>query len=372
MNQNLLNIALTLIITLSLGFLLGLAIVRVVDYRLSQVSINLSKQNLGKSFQKANEIKKSFNEGYMKINNLTGSTDVRENFTNPPIDHEAMSPTFTRGQEQDDSILTSVYVKDFVKPVNPNYPAIDNQVESSQVGHIQTDKSTMGLAIDQVDGEVKATQQCAGASGQTRPEVGCQNDNDCNVVFGQGKNRCLSNHKCYCVEGSGIFCHYGPTYYKDPKDMTDRQRQKFKLRANMDKMTVQDYVNWLMLFVDDVDSLAPRHLSNFRKVRRGIRLTLNDIPREKIPAPMTAHDYFTNLYNLDDQINIYSPQVSNTAGVQLPANYDQYSTFVAPQNLKHMNTRNLTLDQEMTKQANKEVLSKTRAEISNKWEKSVN
>jgi hypothetical protein len=39
----------------------------------------------------------------------------------------------------------------------------------------------------------------------------------------------------------------GNRYYKDPKDMTPTQRERFKKYAKLDKMTSEDYRNWLNL-----------------------------------------------------------------------------------------------------------------------------
>ena len=150
--------------------------------------------------------------------------------------------------------------------------------------------------------------------------------------------------------------------------MTDRQLYKFKVNAKFDKMTVQDYINWLVLFEDDLDQLSPRHLNNFLKLKKGIKITLNDIPRDKLPPPMTAQTYFNELYLLDDQINLYSPQVSDTAGLQIPANYSDYSHFSAPQNLKHLINPAPTLDQTLIKHDNREVLQTLQPKIAHDWD----
>ena len=53
--------------------------------------------------------------------------------------------------------------------------------------------------------------------------IGCNTDDDCNIVNGNGKNICKLDHKCFCVVGTGEFCHLGPTNYKNPEVMTKEE-----------------------------------------------------------------------------------------------------------------------------------------------------
>jgi hypothetical protein len=388
-SETFINITIVFLITVVFGYLLGLTITNVVDQRLSDISINLPKVNLPRQNIYVNlDMDSLEKKGQTKLNSVTVRNQFRQNRPDSGPSFQLKSPDsqikpfkqihegFESGTSDDESDLvkakqlnmpTAIYEKDFAHPREPTVPVKEDQLESIEAGYISSQETATPSAINQSDDQKMDNRKCASNNAETRPVIGCRTDADCNVVFGNGRNKCLSNNKCYCVEGSGLFCHYGPTYYKDPKDMSDRQLQKFKLKAKFDKMTVQDYVNWLMLFEDDLEALAPRHLNNFIKLKKGIKLTLNDIPRDKIPPPMTAQDYFTQLYTLDDQINIYSPQVSNVAGLQIPANYSDYSEFGPPQNLKHLLVRPLTLDQELTKSNNKGVLQTLQTKISNDW-----
>ncbi len=389
------NIVIVFLITVVFGYLLGLTITNVVDQRLSDISINLPKINLPRQNIYVNldadnlENNKTHQLRSMTVQNQFRphradlgpmyqlkspngqikplQNDVYEGFTSSSVDVDDDSDLL-KERPQVSQITQTQYKKDFAHPLKPTVITKEEQIESNQVGRIRSDATTTSLAINQADDQLRNAEKCARNNCETKPNIGCRNDDDCNVVFGNGYNKCLSNNKCYCVEGSGLFCHYGPTYYKDPKDLTDRQLQKFKLKAKFDKMTVQDYVNWLMLFEDDLDDLAPRHLNNFLKIKKGVKLTLNDIPRDKIPPPMTAQDYFTQLYTLDDQINIYSPQVSDTAGMQIPANYADYSQFTSPHNLKHLVNRAATLDEALVKDNNKGVLQTLQTRISHDWD----
>lgn len=191
------------------------------------------------------------------------------------------------------------------------------------------------------------------------PMMGCQSQRDCNVVYGQGMNQCLSDHRCYCVKGSGQFCQYGPTFYKDPTDMTPRQLMRFKAHAKVHKMTLQDYINWLLLFEDDQNNLSPRHLVNLQKILQGRALTLEDIPRETLPSPMTAQEYFQKIANFDDRA---MPRNMNTGGLQMPSNYGNYAQFETPRVLKHLNEQDPLLD--LYKYNSRDAIEQTRPEIS--------
>lgn len=381
------NIIVVFLITVVFGYLLGIAVTNTVDQRLSDISINLPKITLPRQniYVNLNDKNKA---DQLVVNNTFHSKlsddGPNYNLSSPdaklkPLKLNSYNDKniyegFNSESDADIQVVTSeeippgIYNKDFVAPQNPTQINRGGQVDSNQLGIIKNPIGTGNRAIDQITDQLADNSKCVSNNCENKPIVGCKSDADCNVVYGNGQNKCLSNNKCYCVKGSGLFCHYGPTYYKDTKDMTDRQLQKFKLKAKFDKMTVQDYVNWLMLFEDEPDQLAPRHLNNLFKILKGIKITLNDIPRDRIPPPMTAQDYFTQLYTLDDQINIYAPQVSDTAGLQIPANYSNYSQFQAPQNLKHLSVRPLTLDEELVKADNQVVLEATQPQPSNIWD----
>jgi hypothetical protein len=96
----------------------------------------------------------------------------------------------------------------------------------------------------------------------------CSSDWQCNQVYGGGANRC-TNGKCQCRFGTGFYCHLQPTFYLDPKLMTPEQVVKFKKRARLDRMTLQDYQNWLGLFTYDLESLPLVHRKNYWRLRRG-------------------------------------------------------------------------------------------------------
>jgi hypothetical protein len=164
-----------------------------------------------------------------------------------------------------------------------------------------------------------------------RMKIGCETDADCNIVNGgDGLNVCKSDGKCYCVSGSGTFCQYGPTNYKDPKDMTDIERRTFKYKFR-NNFTLQDYKNWLILYRDDAHHLREHHRDNLATLLRGGNLDEKDIPNIRIKPPMEAADYFAKMYE-GGKISVHFPE-DNETGPMLPANYGEYSEFIPPENV---------------------------------------
>ena len=94
------------------------------------------------------------------------------------------------------------------------------------------------------------------------------------------------------------FHTYGPTNHQDPNDMSDEQRLSFKY-SYPNNMTLQDYVNWLILYKDEQKNLSKEHVVNIQKLLIGEKLEyIAGIlpPSTKISPPLTSRDYFDNLY----------------------------------------------------------------------------
>ncbi len=164
--------------------------------------------------------------------------------------------------------------------------------------------------------------------------VGCKTDKDCNLFYGEGKNVCKSDNQCRCEVGSGELCQYGPTNYKDPKDMTSKERKIFKNMSNYDNFTIQDYKNWLILYQKDYYQLSDEHLINLRKILRGEPIRLRDIPTSGIYPPDTSQKYFAQMYDkITNSEAIVAPINSSTTGIQIGYNYNDYSEFSPPDSL---------------------------------------
>jgi len=171
-------------------------------------------------------------------------------------------------------------------------------------------------------------EQCAST------KIGCSVDADCNVVNGgdasngNGKNICRKDGTCHCVSGSGKFCQYGPTNYKDPNSMTTEERKIFKYQFR-NNFTLQDYKNWLMLYKNDSQHLRENHRDNLAKLLRGQPLYFQDMPNIRIKPPMEPADYFGKMYE-GGKISVHFPEESET-GAMLGYNYSQYSEFISPE-----------------------------------------
>lgn len=168
----------------------------------------------------------------------------------------------------------------------------------------------------------------ASACQKTVKVVGCTKDADCNIVNGDGRNVCKADGSCYCLSGSGPFCQYGPTNYKDPKDMTEQEIEGFKYKYR-NNFTLQDYKNWLMLYKDDPQHLRDHHRDNLKILLRGGTLTDRDIPSIRVKPPMDPADYFQKMYE-GGKISVHFPEESAT-GAMLPANYNKFDEFLPPE-----------------------------------------
>lgn len=144
-------------------------------------------------------------------------------------------------------------------------------------------------------------------------KIMCHTDEDCNIIYGNGKNKCLSG-KCQCQEGTGRFCHKTPNYYKDPKDMTPAQIIKFKNKAKVEKMTIGDYKNWLMLFKYDQENLPRYHLPNFQRLMMGQ-------PIYDIPLSDPVEEYFSDSPAKRDRVCLEIPN----AEIDSPLNWKIHS-----------------------------------------------
>ena len=222
----LINLVIVGLITVVFGYFLGLTIVGVVDRRMSDISINLPKINLprqniyvnldGKDGGSPRQLQ-LHNQFSPNVGDLGPSYQLRS--AHDPIKplqtpmgglQEGFASGGASGDDDSDlRISHAQMVKDFLPPQPPTVAPKADQIASNQLGRIEVDGLTATLDIDQRDDQRQDARQCQRNQCETRPAVGCRTDADCNVVYGNGHNKCLANNQCYCVEGSGLFCHYG-------------------------------------------------------------------------------------------------------------------------------------------------------------------
>jgi len=209
-------------------------------------------------------------------------------------------------------------------------------IDSTSSTSMSTD-SSVSVVVPDVEVNIKPI--------QTTYVVGCESDKDCNLFYGDGKNTCKSNHQCRCEVGAGKLCQLGPTNYKDPKDMTEKEKTIFKNLSNYDNFTIQDYKNWLALYKRDYYLLSDEHLINLRKALRGEPIALRDIPTGGLRPPLTSQKYFAEMYDkLGDLEQIVSPINSSTTGAQVGYNYNDYSDFAPPNAIPQLRVVNGELE----------------------------
>ncbi len=126
----------------------------------------------------------------------------------------------------------------------------------------------------------------------------------------------------------------GRTFYMDPKNMTPEQVQKFKLKAKFEKMTVDDYTNWLNLFSDAPQQLTPFHRANLRIIARGGKLTRSDMPAYAPIPSQSNQEYLDKISRGDMNKNIPQPEYAG----YLPYNIDQAieTNIDSTRDLRHM------------------------------------
>ncbi len=120
-------------------------------------------------------------------------------------------------------------------------------------------------------------------------------------------------------------------YYLDPQAMTPAQLDKFKFKAAFDKMTVVDYTNWLLLFKTESEKLSGFHRANLRVVLRGGKLSYEDLPRVS-PLPPTADHEYTAKISAGTLDNVPQP---DTLGY-LPFNYDTNVGSEPNRSMRHL------------------------------------
>lgn len=228
-------------------------------------------------------------------------------------------------QEYDNSTKTELEVEKLYKEIN----SLKKQLKDCSNKKVKKDKSEEESILKSTDSDSDSTN--SSKEQIKKIVVGCEKDKDCNLFYGDGKNTCKSNNQCRCEVGAGVLCQNGPTHYKDPKDMTKKEKTIFKNMSNYDNFTIQDYKNWLELYNKDYYLLSDEHLINLRKVMRGEPLALRDIPTGGLRPPLTSQKYFAEMYDkLGELEQIVSPINSSTTGNQVGYNYNEYSDFSPP------------------------------------------
>ena len=122
-----------------------------------------------------------------------------------------------------------------------------------------------------------------------------ENTDDNIVLDNSNEKVCCLNH-----EHDNYKCTYGPTNYPHPNNMNAIDRKVFK-SFYPDNLTLQDYVNWLLLMTDDESALSYEHYKFYNELKKGNKLKYvkGVCPpiASKINKPVTSTEYYSNLYD---------------------------------------------------------------------------
>lgn len=129
-----------------------------------------------------------------------------------------------------------------------------------------------------------------------------------------------------------LFQDYGTTNYIHPNNMTKSQIEQHK--QNYPKnMTLQDYVNWLLLNRDNINNLEHIHTVNLQDLFKNKRIYQVPIDSKSNENNYICDNQFIlknpRLVNIKDEI-ISSNNINETTNINsiiLPSNYVKYSDY---------------------------------------------
>ena len=121
-----------------------------------------------------------------------------------------------------------------------------------------------------------------------------------------------------------LFQDYGTTNYIEPKNMTESQKDLHK-QSFPNNMTLQDYVNWLLLNRDNIHDLNHIHTTNLQNLLYNKRI-------HQVPIDSMSNE---NHYLYDNQFIINNPRIISLkeednrtqSDIILPSNYVNYSDY---------------------------------------------
>lgn len=316
--SSLLEMGSIIILTILIAYIIGLMITHIVDKKLGDISIKMPQ-----------------------INVTAPKSETTESFSSvapqpqlPPIVFkisEDVSGKIKLETDKSSSVTSNIddtFKKNKEKIDHPNRvqkyePFLSVSFDEDETIGVSEQPKTTILTVSQSQ-DTDVTKEVVT---HIPKKIGCVKDEDCNGVFGGGANVCKSDGTCHCVSGSGTFCQLGPTNYKDPKDMTQEERQRFKWKYRSN-MTLQDYKNWLYLYKDEIENLRQHHRRNLLKLLRGGQLTDRDLPAVQLKPPTDAADYFQKMYK-GGKISVHFPDNDSPL---IGYNYNQYTDLVSPEN----------------------------------------
>ena len=334
--EQLLNIVFIFVVAMALGSLLGLSILRTVDKRMSDISINIPEikippaqvkvncpsdylsnqsfyQQLESNYQMrgGDYLNKEIESVPAKVNNNSVNRDPdgkgiyqglaknihQDNLTVKPIPNIEKESRDKRDKgkkeiakgitERDDSKNSDVELRnnnsryfdypdesvDFVR----SRSRINNENHYLAKQQLESHKSSLFKPIHPKESYYDIDHYRG------------------NAMKGDELRNCgVNTHSFY--DGNYYDRKMGDNqYYKNPNEMDIRQLIKFKKSAKFDKMTLTDYINWLSLYInDDSEVLSFKNQQNLLKLLQKREITEKDIPRDEI-LPKTSRDAYYSI-----------------------------------------------------------------------------
>lgn len=271
--MNIKYIILTFAVTILIAYILGLTILNTVNKGLSNVSINVPRQNITLKL-KNKVLKEDFSSGATNVDNNNDSENDDSESESESEDEEEEKPVIKsqstkledlKRQEKDDEVSKEKFGNMVVEPFTDDY-----------ITHAYVDAQNDKLIRDQKASTLFHLYQ---KKIDDKPKV------------------CYMNHR----HKSGD-CTVGYMNHQDTHDMTDFEKQMYKANYPYN-MTVQDYINWLWLYANDgykkLESWGKEHVVNMRKLKKGD--SINEVPNTKV----NASKFFEHIYG--DEVNLKKP-----------------------------------------------------------------
>lgn len=292
------------LVTTILAIILGLMIVKIVDQRLSGISINMPTVNLPE----------------ITVNLKTNGNDT-------------ITGTSSMGTATPK--VKVVQMDQMHQPIQP-IPAVYNSLATLRVqkGGGDPDKVCKKDLPPVINYDKKRYHSDSYALSKeqrekvTGPTPNPSRDHSSRPApYPRGKSALNKDHPL--SNNNGKDGHY----YLKPEQMTPAQLAKFKEKAKFHNMTVDDYQNWLHLFTDHPEQLAAFHRSNLRVIVRGGKLTPGDMPTSQRLPNRSEHEYIQKITQ-GTMENVPQPEY---LGYQ-PHNFeDEYpGAKVHNRNLRHL------------------------------------
>ena len=258
------------VIVVLISAFVGLTIVKIVDYRLSNISINMPSITLPQQqiTIKMNDVEASLSKSSSAYSSVDVQNNIDQkggNITEKQIFTDPLSyqPILQNKHESKNKQLC-------ISTVAPNNGKFNSKLYKSDLKALLYEGETPEPTLDHLERPAPYPHDTVA---MTEPDKSIN----------------------------------GNTYYKDPKTMTQVQLIKFKNKAKFEHMNIIDYENWLGLFLDTPQLLTGFHRSNLRVIIRGGHLTQKDMPRV-YPLPTKSDHEYTQMMAQGTLDNIPQPE----------------------------------------------------------------